>query len=114
MSEEQVQQVRRRRSRAEVEKLVVEYEARGLGRAEFCRTHGLALSTLNRYCKQRQAHSEAGAGRWVAVELSGPNPATGSGGSGLTVILSSGRRIEIGGSFDPSTLQRLVVLLERV
>ena len=109
-----MQQVRRRRNAAEVEKLVAEYEASGLGRTEFCRTHGLALSTLNRYCKRRQAHPEAGVGRWVAVELSGPNPATGSGGSsGLTVILSSGRRIEIGRSFDPRTLERLMVLLER-
>lgn len=116
MSEEQAQQVRRRRSGAEVEKLVAEYEASGLGRTEFCRNHGLALSTLNRYCKRRQAHPEAdGAGRWVAVELSGSNPATGkSGSSGLTVVLSSGRRIEIRRSFDPSTLEQLMVLLERV
>lgn len=116
MSEEQVHQVRRRRSGAEVEKLVAEYEASGLRRTEFCRTHGLALSTLNRYCKRRPAHGEAGGvGRWVAVELSGPNPASGSGGSsGLTVMLSGGRRIEIGRSFDASTLERLMVLLERV
>jgi hypothetical protein len=116
MSEEQVHQVRRRRSGAEVEKLVAEYEASGLGRTEFCRTHTLSLSTLNRYCKRRQAQGEAGVvGRWVAVELSGPNPATGGGGnSGLTLVLSSGRRIELGRSFDASTLQRLIVLLERV
>jgi hypothetical protein len=71
---------------------------------------------LNRYCKRRQARGEAGVvGHWVAVELSGPNPATGGGGnSGLTVILSRGRRIEIGRSFDASTLERLMVLLERV
>lgn len=110
-----MQQVRRRRSGAEVAKLVAEYEASGLGRTEFCRTHGLALSTLNRYCKRRQAHGEAGGvGRWVAVELTGPNSATGgASSSGLTVILSSGRRIEIGRSFDASTLERLVLLLER-
>jgi hypothetical protein len=73
---------------------------------------------LNRYCKRRQAQGEAGGvGRWVAVELSGSNPATGGGSSsssGLTVILSSGRRIEIGRSFDASTLQRLMVVLEQV
>jgi transposase len=116
VSEEQVRPVRRRRSGAEVEKLVAAYEASGLGRTEFCRTHGLTLSTLNRYCKRQQAHCEAsGVGRWVAVELSDPNPAAGSGGSsGLTVILSSGRRIAIGRSFDASTLERLLVVLERV
>lgn len=116
MSEEQAQQVRRRRSGAEVEKLVAEYEASGLGRTEFCRTHGLALSTLNRYCKRRQAPPETGGmAGWVAVELSSPKPTTGGGeSSGLTVILSRGRRIEIGRSFDASTLERLMVLLERV
>jgi len=115
MSEEQVHQVRRRRSGAEVEKLVAEYEASGLGRTEFCRTHALSLSTLSRYCKRRQAQGEAGGvGRWVAVELSGSHPANGSGGSsGLTVVLSSERRIEVGRSFDASTLQRLMALLEQ-
>jgi len=116
MNEEQAQQVRRRRSRAEVEKLVAEYEASGLGRTEFCQTHALSLSTLNRYCKRRQAHEEAsGVGRWVAVELSDPDTATTGGrSSGLTIILSSGHRIEIGRSFDASTLRRLIVLLQQV
>lgn len=115
MSEGQVPQVRRRRSGAEVEKLVAEYEVSGLGRAEFCRTHALSLSTLTRYCKRRQAQGEAGgAGRWVAVEVSGADPATSGGRSGLTVILSGGRRIEIGRSFDASTLQRLMVVLDQV
>lgn len=116
MNEEQAQQVRRRRSRAEVEKLVAEYEASGVGRTEFCRTHGLSLSTLHRYCKRRQAHEEAsGVGRWVAVELSGPDAAAGGGGSsGLTVLLSSGHRIEIARRFDASTLRRLTALLQQV
>jgi hypothetical protein len=113
--EEQLR-VRRRRSRAEVEQLVREYEASGLRRSEFCRTHALALSTLNRYCKRQQPHKEtAGAGPWVAVELSSPSPAAGSGGSsGLTVILSSGRRIDIGCRFEATTLERLISLLERI
>jgi hypothetical protein len=116
MSEEQVQSARRRRSGAEVEKLVAEFETSGLRRTEFCRTRGLSLSTLNRYCKRRPAQSETAAvSRWVAVELSGPNPATGSGGSsGLALMLSSGHQIEIGRSFDGGTLQRLMVALEQV
>ena len=110
-----MQQARRRRTAAEVQQLVTEYQASGLGRMEFCRTHGLSGSTLNRYCKRRQAQGDAtNVGRWVAVELSAPNRDTGSGGSsGLTVVLSSGRRIEIGRSFDASTLERLMLLLER-
>jgi hypothetical protein len=57
----------------------------GLGRSEFCRHHGLGLSTLTRYLK-RQKNSESLAGskgveqsRLVEVELDGP-VATVSGG----------------------------------
>jgi|SRR5215472_9945494 len=113
MDEKQVRQSRRR-SRREVEQLVAEYETSGLGRTEFCRTHGLSLSTLNRYRKRRPAHREpAGAGALVAVELSGTTLGTGgSGTAGLSVILSGGRRIEVARGFDPETLDRLVERLE--
>src|SRR5437763_17018955 len=48
---------RRRRSQAEVEGLVAEYEASGLGRQAFCNKHGLSLSTLNRHRKRQQTAS---------------------------------------------------------
>ena len=96
--------------------MVAEYQASGLGRTEFCRTHGLSLSTLNRYCKRRQAPDEAtGVGRWVAVEVASSNfvPSVGAG-AGLTLILPGGRRIEIARGFDGDTLDRLMSRLERV
>jgi hypothetical protein len=108
--------VRRRRRRAEAEQLVGEYEAGGLGRVEFCRKHGLSLTTLNRYAKRRrQARAEAtGVNRWVSVELSDAGPTVGSGaGSGLALALPGGRRIEVGRGFDADTLVQLLVLLER-
>jgi len=40
--------VRRRRSRAEVEALVAEFEASGLLRAAFCQQRGLAVGTLDK------------------------------------------------------------------
>jgi hypothetical protein len=43
------------------------------------------------------------------VELSGAHPA---GASGLAVVLSGGRRIEVGCGFDAQTLQQLLSLLE--
>ena len=102
---------RRRRSRAEAEQLVVEYEAGGMNRVEFCQTHGLALSTLARYQRRREQgqDKDAGPSRWLAVELSGAHPA---GASGLAVVLRGGRRIEVGRGFDAQTLQQLVGLLE--
>ena len=111
MSEEQVARVRHRRNRAEAEQLVAEYEARGWSGVEFCRERGVALGTLARYRKRgRQAQGEAiGASRWLAVEVSGPGP---TAGSGLAVMLSRGRRIEVGRGFDANTLEQLVRLLE--
>ena len=111
MSEGEVGRPRRRRSRAEAEQLVVEYEAGGMSREEFCRKHGLALSALGRYQRRREQGQVEGAGpsRWLAVELSGAHPA---GASGLAVVLTGGRRIEVGRGFDTLTLQQLVSLLE--
>ena len=62
---------RRRRSSEEVKRLVLEFEASGLRQNEFCRNHGLALSTLRRQLKKRRldkAEPKQG-GRLVAVEL---------------------------------------------
>ncbi len=101
---------RRRRSQAEAAQLVAEYEASGLNRVEFCRQHGLALTTLARYRKRREQGPNEGAGpsRWVAVELSQPHP----GGSGLAVVLASGRRIEVSRGFDANIFRQLLRLLE--
>lgn len=114
MSEEQVEKRIRRRSQAEIEQLLAEFESSGTGREEFCQRHGLALSTLARYRRRlRTAPGEAGGGRWLAVELAGPGAAGGNGlGSGLAVVLSGGRRIEVGIGFDAATLGNLLRLLE--
>jgi len=42
-----------RRSRAEIERLAGLYEMSGMGRSEFCRSHSMALSTLNRHLKKQ-------------------------------------------------------------
>lgn len=100
-----------RRSRAEAEQLVAEYEASGMSKAEFCQQRGLALTTLARYQKRRQqAQTEdARSSRWLAVEMAG-SPAAGA--SGLVVVLVGGRRIEVGCGFDAKTLEQLLSLLE--
>ncbi len=90
--------------------MLVEFEASGMGRVEFCRHHGLALSTMARYQRRRRQdqRGDLGPERWVAVELSSPQPAD----SRLAVVLAGGRRIEVGRGFDPQTLARLLSLLE--
>jgi hypothetical protein len=107
-------QVRRRRSRAETEQLVAEYEVSGLSRVEFCRKQGLSLATLARYRKRREQGRAVAADGWLAVEVRGVASARAVGGSsGLGVALARGRRIEIGRGFDAPTLAQLLGVLER-
>ena len=65
-----------RRGRAEIARLAGLYRSSGMGRGEFCRSHGLALSMLDRHLKKQQHQpyrtSEDGGklGRLVEVHLS--------------------------------------------
>jgi len=86
-----------------------------MGRQEFCRQHGLALVTLDRYRRRlRKATSGAsGEGRWLTVELNGDGKAAPQGGGrGLAVVLPGGKRIEVAAGFDARTLHELVRALE--
>jgi len=108
--------IKRRRSRAEIQQLVAEYEASGLGRTAFCQQRGLSLSTLarNRRRPDQTADEAAEGTRWLAVEM--PGSAAVAGGeraSGLSVVLAGGRRIEVGRDFDADTLKRLLAVVER-
>jgi hypothetical protein len=98
-----------------VERLGAEYEASGLGRQAFCNKHGLSLSRLKRHRKRQQmASAPAATGHWVAVELPDTEQVpTSQPGSELSVLLSSGRRIEVRGGCDPKVLQQLVRVLEQ-
>ena len=107
---------KRRRSRAEIEQLVAEYEASGLGRTAFCQQRGLSLSTLARYRRRQQRTVGEGTEgkRWLAVEVCGASAvAGGERAIGLAVVLSGGRRIEVGRGFDADTLKRLLAVVER-
>ncbi len=109
--------IQRRRSRAEVERLVAEFEGSGLSRTAFCQQNRLSWSTLVRHHRRRQqqtAGETASGKRWLAVEVSGATTATvGGGASGLAVLLRGGCRIEIGRGFDTDTLKRLLDVVER-
>jgi hypothetical protein len=106
---------RRRRSQAEVEQLVRDYETSGLGRQEFCEKQGLALSTLNRHRRRMQlAVQSKASGRLLPVEVSQAQPLVASPRSGeLLVWLRNGRSIEVRGGFDPKVLQQVVRVVEQ-
>ena len=106
----------RRRSREEVKRLIDEFEAKGLGKAEFCRSRSLALSTLQRHLRGRRLGTESrnGATRLVAVRLTPrPEAASKSRETHLEVVLNQGRRIGVRPGFDPGTLRELMLALEQ-
>lgn len=108
----------KRRTRAEVQKLVAEFVSSRMRRSEFCRSRGLSFCTLNRHLKKqrwkRKSRAASAAGRLVPVELAARKSPTQHGPScGLAVVLPGGRRIEVHPDFDRNTFELLVSLLER-
>ncbi len=108
--------VRKRRTRSEIKQLVAEFVGSGWRRSEFCRSRGLSWGTLNRHLKGQRSKRGAATpgGQPVAVELAGSDRTRENNTNGLTVVLASGRRIEVGPGFDVHTLERLVSCLEGV
>lgn len=107
-----------RRSRAEAERLVSEFEQSGLRRKEFCAAHGLSVHTLDVW-RRRIAQSGCGE-KLVPVEIvadgaasMGPQVAGSMARNGqFRVVLPHGLRIEIDPGFDASELRRLIAALE--
>jgi hypothetical protein len=108
---------RRRRSQAEAEALVAEFEASGLLREAFCQQRGLALGTLDKYRRRAHKRQESSGGPLLPVEVvwsSGQNPNRDAGREGVLVVeLHGGRRIEVRRGFDAGTLERLLTVLDR-
>src|SRR5437868_13545476 len=114
MSEKQAGVVGRWRSRAEVDRLVAEFEASGLTRQEFCTKHGLSLVTLDRYRKRRQQGGEkfAGDSDFLQVELSVRMAADSHAGwRELAVVFACGRRIVVRSGFDVDLLMQVLHVL---
>jgi hypothetical protein len=107
--------VRRRRSGAEAEALVAEFEASGLKREAFCRQRGLSVAALDKYRRRMHKGQPSSGGPMLPVEVvwsSGKNPNRDSDGV-LVVELRGGRRIEVRRGFDAGTLERLLTVLDR-
>jgi hypothetical protein len=110
--------MRRRRTRAEVEALVAEFEASGLMREAFCQERGLAVGTLDKYRRRVQKGPQSSGGSMLPVEVvwsTGQNPNMDAGRDGVLVVeLRGGRRIEVCRGFDAGTLERLLTVLDRM
>src|SRR3984893_11869518 len=102
MTDEQSVVEKRRRTPAEIEQIVCEFEGSGLNRSQFCRRQGLTLGVLNRYLQRRQVASgnDASGDGLVAVELAGKKLGADRAASyGLAVVLARGRRIAVSAGF---------------
>ena len=109
--------IQRRRSWAEVQALVAEYEASGLMRAAFCQQRGLAVGTLDKYRLRVHGGRESGGRSFVPVEVVPSMARDGDSDAGCDgvpfVELRSGRRIEVRRGFNAETLERLLAVLDR-
>jgi|SRR6185503_956174 hypothetical protein len=99
----------RRRSQAEAEGLVRDFEQSGLKRKAFCEARGLAVHTLDYYRHlERARRTAAPADELLPVDLISTPPVS----TVLRVELANGRRIVVEAGFDVAHLQRLVAVLE--
>jgi hypothetical protein len=108
---------KRRRTAAELEQIVREFDSSGLNRSQFCRLKGLTWAVLHRYLRrlQKQGGRDASREGLIAVELADKQlGGERSGGCDLAVVLGRGRRIAVSPGFDAVTLQRLVQVLETI
>lgn len=108
----------RRRSLAEAQVLVAEFEASGLKRAAFCQQRGLAVGTLDKYRQRVHGRRQSRGRSFIPVEVVPSTVQDGGNDAGcdgvLFVELRSGRRIEVRRGFDAETLERLLTVLDRV
>src|SRR5260370_1121577 len=87
----------KRRTRAEVQRLVAEFVNSDMRRSEFCRSRGLSFGTLNRHLKKRRWKRRrkpiSSPGRLVPVELAArKSPAQHESSCGLAVVLKISSR----------------------
>ena len=98
-----------RRSQAEAECLVRDFEQSGLRRKAFCEARGVALHTLDYYRHlERTRRVGTPVTELLPVELIGAPRTCG----GLRVELANGRRVIVEEGFDVSVLKQLVAALE--
>ena len=110
--------MRRRRSLAEIERLVSEYKRSGLSRKDFCAAHGLSMHTLDAW-RRRVAGSrqelvpvdfvERGAQQQGSMQTGSMEQRT-----QFRIMLSHGLYIEVESGFDAAELRRLIAALDSV
>jgi len=110
----------RRRSRAEAERLVSEFERSGLRRKEFCAAHGLSVHALDAW---RKRIAEPGSNEKIvpveiveerAADLAAMQTGNMERNGQFRVVLAHGLRVEVEPGFDAAELRRLIATLADV
>lgn len=106
----------KRRTREEIRQMVAEFAASGMPQSEFCGSRGISRSSLDRHLRKQRAQDQGSrAGhRLLAVEVRAGSENSAGNSGGLVLALSSGRRIEVNRGFDAATLERLLMVLDKV
>ncbi len=84
------------------------YEQSGLTRQEYCRQRNIPVTTFDYYRHRRKKKVRRPALVAVKIDASG-----GPAAPAMAVILSNGRRIEVGAGFAEAELARLLRVAER-
>jgi hypothetical protein len=108
----------KRRTRAEVQKLVEKFRRSGMRRIDFFRERRLSLRTLARHLRTSKEQDLGHKKRTtvtktlVRVEIVEGKRSSCTLDSGVVVVLSGGHRVEVQVDFDVPTLHRLLTALE--
>ena len=84
------------------------YRASGQTRAEFCRKQGLRVTKLDYYLRREIHHSQQ---KLIPVRVI-PEAAPAEFGSGFTLVLTNGLRLEMALDFDAPALARLIAAIQ--
>jgi UDP-N-acetylmuramoylalanine-D-glutamate ligase len=100
-----------RKTQQEIEQLISGYQESGLSRREYCEQHKIPVTTLD-YYRQRHRKQSVSSGQLVQVELQ--ESRLQQEWEGFTIVLTKGRRIEMGWGYAEQHLARLIRTMEAV
>jgi len=102
----------RRRSSAEISKLVEEYQASGMSHLEFARLKGVPVSTASGWIRRRLAKGKQRTGSALVPVVPSANETKRDTGSVVRIDLACGRRVEVQSSIAPEILAGLLSVLD--
>lgn len=113
----------RRHTREQWQRIVEGWAASGLTQKQYCARHGVSVASFHQWRERLRGGADpqdralpggvAEPIRWLPVALQDA-PLTPAAGAGLTLVLASGMRLEVGPGFEVATLRRLLAVLQEL